>query len=102
MIGASDLDRLCGYAVTVICRADRKGLGPLLDVLGLLDADRLCAIYFALPPERQRVVRHDPVWAYQVQQVERAMPEAELRLSDLIDETPASEVAYELARTTWP
>jgi hypothetical protein len=96
-LGASDLDRLCGYAVAVLRRGGR-GMAMLLDVLGMLDADRLCAIYFALPPERRSAVRRDPIWGYHVQHLESEIPEAEWTLSELIEDTPASEVGYALAR----
>jgi hypothetical protein len=98
MIGSTELDRLCGYAVAVLSDPRGRSIAVLLDVLGVLDADRLSAVYFALPSERRKAVRRDPVWAYLVQQVEREIPDAQERLRELIDSTPTSELGYSLAR----
>ena len=97
VIGASELDRLCGYAVAVL---SRPGVctGPLLDALGVLDSDRICAMYFAVTSGRRRLLRKDPIWAYNVQQVESTMPEAVAAIAGLVADTPASELGYALAR----
>jgi len=97
MIGSSELDRLCGYAVALLNRADGSS-GGLLDLLGVLDPDRICGIYFAVDRMRRAQLRRDPVWAFHVQQIEAEMPTALERLERLVTETPTSDVGYELAR----
>ena len=96
-IGASELDRLCAHAVLLLDSPGRPS-AALLDVLGVLDPDRICAIYFALPPERRAGVLRDPCWAHHVQQVERDMPAAIAEVEELVAETPTSNLGYELAR----
>jgi hypothetical protein len=64
IVAAGDeLDRVCAHAVRKLSlRVDRG----TLDTLSLLDADRLTAIYYALPPQRRAAVRSDVSWAYAV------------------------------------
>jgi len=97
MIGSSELDRLCGYAVALLSRTGER-CAHLLDLLGVLDPDRICAIYFAVSASRRDRLRRDPVWGYHVQQVEAEMPEALNGLRTLVERTPTSEVGYALAR----
>jgi hypothetical protein len=97
MIGASQLDRLCGYAVALLNRAGQR-CGQLLNLVGVLDPDRICGIYFAVSASRRDRLRRDPVWGYHVQQVEAEMPEALNGLRTLVERTPTSEVGYALAR----
>jgi hypothetical protein len=75
---SDDVDRTCGYAVRVLSGAQGtpRGMRVLLDVLGMLDRDRVCGMYYALPPEKRRVADSDYVWAYYVREVERDMPGA--------------------------
>jgi hypothetical protein len=96
VIGASELDRLCGYAVATIA-ASRQPLAVLLDVLGNLDPDRILAMHWALPPDRREAVMSDPVWAHHVHR-SPDLREEEANIRDLIDETPTSEIGYALAR----
>jgi hypothetical protein len=63
VLGASELDRVCAHAVRVLSNVSDR---PLLDALGMMDADRIIAVYHALPPKRRAVVLRDPVWAYHV------------------------------------
>jgi hypothetical protein len=97
MIGSSELDRLCGYAVALLNRAGER-CGQLLDLLGVLDPDRICGIYFAVDRKRRAQLRRDPVWSFHVQQIEAEMPTALERLERLVTEKPTSDVGYELAR----
>jgi hypothetical protein len=97
MIGSSELDRLCGYAVALVNQASEPCV-QLLDLMGVLDPDRICGIYFAVDRMRRAQLRRDPVWAFHVQQIEAEMPSALERLERLVTETQTSEVGYELAR----
>lgn len=99
VVGAGELDRMCGYAVRVLAR---KGVQTteLLDVLGALDPDHICAIYYALPDARRKAITRDPVWAHHVHKIEQAMAdeagawiEAEL--------PPASAVSAQLAHAVF-
>ena len=97
MIGSSELDRLCGYAVALL-NSPGNFYRPILDLLGVLDPDRICGIYFALDSTRRGRLLRDPVWAFHVQQVEAQMPGATARLEALIRDTPTSKLGYTLAR----
>lgn len=70
IIGASELDRMLGYAVAVMSRKGGR-IAEVLDVLGMLNPDSICAVYYALPEERRTVVTRDPVWAYHVSQLDQ-------------------------------
>lgn len=64
---AGELDRLCGYAVAKL----RSSAPPvLLDVLGLLDPERIVAIYYAMPEDRRSAVLRDGAWGYYVGRVD--------------------------------
>ena len=75
IVGAGELDRLCGAAVRRL-RSTGAGAPALLDVLGHLDADRLCGVYYATPEGRRGRLRQDGAWAYHVAQVEATMADA--------------------------
>jgi hypothetical protein len=77
ILHASEADRLCGHAVRSLNR--RAGAGAL-DVLGVLDPDRLVAIYYAMSPSRRVVVRRDAAWAYQI---ERAPEDVEAVVAEV-------------------
>lgn len=59
----SELDSLCGYAVAKLRAA---AAAPVLDVLGILEPERIVAMYCSLPPRRRGTVVRDAVWAYHV------------------------------------
>jgi hypothetical protein len=63
VMGAGELDRLCGHAVR---KLGKHAPGAVLDVLGVLDPDRLLAMYHALPNGRRASVRRDPAWSYHI------------------------------------
>ncbi len=60
---ADELDRLCGYAVRML---GRHRNAAVLDLLGMLDGDRIVALYYALPPARRHATLGDSTWAYYV------------------------------------
>ncbi|HET7571777.1 MAG TPA: hypothetical protein VFJ77_03810 [Gaiellaceae bacterium] len=60
---AGKLDVLCAYAVAILRRPGERN-AKILDLLGMLDPDRIAAIYYALPDERRNIVKRDPAWAY--------------------------------------
>jgi hypothetical protein len=98
VIGASELDRFCGYAVAVLSLGG-AGMARLLDALGVLDDERVVAIYFALPDEaRDKVVRMNGVFAVTAARVESAFREAETQLEDMVSATPATELSCAVAR----
>jgi hypothetical protein len=84
------LDVLCAYAVAKLRRPGERN-ASVLDLLGMLDPNRIVAIYYALPDERRHVATRDPVWAYHVGNA----PHDEIRaaLADLewCDPEPISE-----------
>ena len=63
VLHAGELDRLCAHAVRVL---RVRSVKPLLDVLGVLDPDRIAALYYALPLRRRGAMQRDPVWAWHV------------------------------------
>ena len=58
---ASELDFVCAYAVRLL---RKSASAAVLDLLGIMRADRLAAIAYALPEDRRKaIVRRDPYWA---------------------------------------
>lgn len=76
---ADDIDRMCAHAVRVL---SERPSPPLFDVLGMLDPERVVAMYFALPKRRRFIALRDPVWAWQVQQVDEEAIEQEIAFWD--------------------
>jgi hypothetical protein len=60
---ATELDEMCGYAVA---KLRKMAAAPLLDVLGVLDPERIVAMYYVLPERRRSAVLRDGFWAYHV------------------------------------
>jgi hypothetical protein len=86
VIGAGELDRLCAAAVRRL-RSYTKGQVALLDVLGHMDPDRICAVYFALPEAARKYLHRDGAWDYHVRRVEAEMPEAIAEIESLAHES---------------
>ena len=63
VLGANEVDLLCAQAVRTL---SHRTSDALLDVLAVLDPERLVAIYYALPCKRRGLVRREPAWAYHV------------------------------------
>ena len=63
----------------------------------MLDAERLVAIHYALPPRRRAATLRDGVWAYHVGHVEAEMPAALREVEALVFETRTSELGYAIA-----
>jgi hypothetical protein len=97
-IGASELDIFCGYVVSILNKPHGRPTTTLLDALGILEPDRVAAIYFALAPERRNVMLRDGPCAIHIQRVAREIPDAERRLNEFIADTPTSPIGYALAR----
>lgn len=91
--GSGEIDWLCAAMVKRCRSASRRGIVGLLDVLGYLDPDRICAIYHALPEVRRAWLLADATWAYFIQQVEDDMPDALAEVEEL------ARVGDEHART---
>ena len=77
ILHTSELDRLCVHAVRVLTQ---RASAPVLDVLGVLDGDRLAAMYYALPESRRASVRRDVAWSYNVEQAPEGVGEAILEI----------------------
>lgn len=73
ILHTNELDRLCAHAVRAL---SQRASTPVLDVLGVLDADRLVAMYYALPESRRAAVRRDVAWSYNVEQAPEGIAEA--------------------------
>jgi hypothetical protein len=97
----TDADRLCAAAVGMLNR-DAPQAKPILDLLGVLPAECLLGVYFALPEDRRRQCESDAVWAYHLRRVPDGVGEAAQALLDLtLDDplTPADQIleAHEAA-----
>lgn len=64
LMAATEIDRVCGYTVMLLRGQTSK---PLLDALGVMDPDRIVAMYYALPDRRREIVKRDPAWAYHIE-----------------------------------
>ncbi|HEX4483523.1 MAG TPA: hypothetical protein VH081_07015 [Solirubrobacteraceae bacterium] len=69
VMGATEIDRLCAHTVMVLRGQMSRSL---LDVIGILDPDRIVAMYYALPDRHRNQVKKDAAWGYHV---EHAPPE---------------------------
>ena len=63
LAGATEIDRVCAHTVMVLRGEACK---PLLDALGVMDPDRIVAMYYALPDYRRESVKNDVAWAFHV------------------------------------
>lgn len=94
VINADELDRLCGYAVAVL-QWPSAPPGPVLDLLGVLDADRLLGVHYALPREqRSAITRRDGVWDYHAC---RAPDDIEAAMAAIRELEDVTRVGWELA-----
>jgi hypothetical protein len=82
----SDMDRLCGHMVTVL-RTSRYAPLTLLDAFGVMDPDRMIAVYWALPSDRRERVLRDPVWAYNIEHAPPGVEQAIEETEQLAEET---------------
>lgn len=87
ILHANELDRLCAHAVRVLTQ---YASASVLDVLGVLDADRLAAMYYALPESRRASVRHDVSWSYNVEQASSGVTEAIAEIERWAEATQAT------------
>lgn len=90
VLQAGRLDVICGYAVSMLSVPGARTAG-VVDLLGMLDTDRIVAIYHALPAERRHVVTRDPVWAHHVHHAPTKAIEAALVALEWLDTDPISE-----------
>jgi hypothetical protein len=94
VLHASELDLVCVQALRVLRKSSNK---LLLDALGIMDPDRVCALYYALPVRRRKAVLRDPVWAYDVANGPTEVEAAINDLRVLSDDLQVSQAA--MART---
>lgn len=99
ILHAGEIDRLCAYTVRAL--SDRCS-AAVLDVLGVLDPDRLVAVYYALPSSRRESVRRDPAWGYHVGHAPDGIAEAVAEVDELasITQTTTSRLSVLAAQTT--
>lgn len=83
LMAATEIDRVCGHTVMVLRGQTSR---PLLDALGVMDPDRIVAMYYALPDRRREVVRRDPAWAYHIEHAPEGLAEVMAETQDWIKE----------------
>jgi hypothetical protein len=95
---AGELDLVCAYALRRL--HDPQEQAAVLDVLGIVPADHLLGILYALTESRREEVRRlDGVWNYHAQQYEAELPAAldEVeRIRQLCDGGERARIAAEL------
>jgi hypothetical protein len=87
----SAIDRLCGHLVTLL-RTESDTPSALLDAFGVMDPDRIVAVYYALPDGRREEVRSDPVWAYHILNAPPGVGQAIEEIAQLAEETQQAVV----------
>jgi hypothetical protein len=95
ILHASEVDRLCAHAVRSLAR---RAPAAVLDMLGVLDPDRVVGMYYALPPRRQAAVRRDPAWGYHLEHAPPGTDEAVVEVARMAEDM--QEVTARLARHT--
>lgn len=95
ILHASEVDRLCAHAVRSLAH---RAPAAVLDMLGVLDPDRIVGMYYALPPRRQAAVRRDPAWAYHLEHAPPETSEAVAEVARLAEDIQATTAR--LARHT--
>jgi hypothetical protein len=83
LMAATEIDRVCGHTVMLLRGQASK---PLLDALGVMDPDRIVAMYYALPDRRREIVRRDPAWAYHIDHAPEGLAEVMSDTQDWIRE----------------
>jgi hypothetical protein len=83
LMAATEIDRVCGHTVMVLRGQTSK---PLLDALGVMDPDRIIAMYYALPDRRREIVKRDPAWAYHINNAPEGLAEVMAETQDWIKE----------------
>jgi len=95
IVHASDLDRLCGQAVSLF---RRRATLDVLELLSMLDPERICALYYALPRGRRAPLLKQGDWACCVLSTnEREVEQKLLELDYFVQDNPCSELARALA-----
>ena len=85
VVGADDLDLMCGQAVRVLRKHCRADVLEVFEILGALDPERLLGIAFALPADtRESIRQRNAVWGWWIQQVDAEMPAACAAVADLL------------------
>jgi hypothetical protein len=95
VIGAGELDQLCGYAVRLLSRKGKR-TSELADLLGMLGPERVAAIWWALPADRRQTLERDPACGYHIGRFRDGLSTAERELEDLIEDTPTTDMGHEL------
>jgi hypothetical protein len=95
LAGVDELDRLCAAAVAALSREAPQDK-PILDLLGVLPADYLLSIYYALPPRLRAQCESDGVWAYHLHREPDGIGEAINCLESLTIEGAAPEAGQPL------
>jgi hypothetical protein len=82
--GADEADRVCAAAVAAL-QQDAPQAKPILDLLGVLPAEYLLGVYFALPEERRGQCEADAVWAYHLRRIPDGVRDAQGVLRELAE-----------------
>lgn len=99
LMAATEIDRVCGYTVMLMRGETSK---PLLDALGVMDPDRIVAMYYALPDRRREIVRRDPVWAYHIEHAPEGLADVMSETKDWITDLDRIEADMARADATVP
>ncbi len=86
ILHSRDIDRLCGHLVNLLRTAHRTPLTSL-EAFGVMDPDRLAAVYWALPSNRRAAVLRDPVWACHINNAPPGVGQAIEEIEQLAEET---------------
>lgn len=87
ILHASEVDRLCAHAVRHLAH---RAPAAVLDMLGVLDPDRVVGMYYALTPKRQAAVRRDPAWGYHLEHAPPETGEAVAEVERLAEDVQAT------------
>lgn len=63
LVAATEIDRLCSY--TLMLHSDTSD--ALFAALGVIDPDRIIAMFYALPSRRREMIMRNPAWTYHLE-----------------------------------
>lgn len=87
----SEVDRLCGQLVAVLC-ASRTVSPSLLDAFETLEPDNIIAIHWALPELRREHLRKNPVWRFHLEHEPPGVEDAIFEVLTLAEETQQAAI----------
>jgi hypothetical protein len=84
--GADDTDRVCAAAVQKVRERGTTTARAALDLVNLLPADHLLAIYYALPEDKRELCERDPVWAHHLREAPDGIEDLMEMFAELVAE----------------